>query len=436
MQPFDRNTREDIGRPVNLLAFRSPRVNWHPGNDVRLLKNGIEFFPALCDAFDAATLSIHMETYIFRLDRIGNQVLDHLLQAAKRGIKVRVVLDGFGCAAEEKYIQNCLQAAGAQCRIFRPEPKQFGFNSFNIQRLRRLHRKITVIDSRLGFVGGINIEDDYATYEPGAASTEPRFDYALSLTGPAIPDLVHAQQLLWLGMSRLDETTNEIIGVSRGARLWRALRLKKLSFQNLRKRSNSPARTGKTNAAIILRDNFRHRKSIEAAYLTEITHARHDIIIANAYFLPGHKLRKALIQAVRRGVRVRLLLQGKIEYRMQYFATRWIYDRFLRAGVEIYEYTPSFLHAKVAVIDNISTVGSSNLDPFSLLLAREANVLIDDREFSAKLRDSLQGAMEHGSHIIEHTLYVQQEWFPRLGDACAYLLLRIGIALSGKNEDY
>jgi len=175
---------------------------------------------------------------------------------------------------------------------------------------------------------------------------------------------------------------------------------------------------------------------IETAYLEGITQAQHTIIIANAYFLPGRKLRRALIEAAHRGVKVKLLLQGKIEYRMQYHATRWIYDQFLRAGIEIYEYLPSFLHAKVAVLDDVSTVGSSNLDPFSLLLAREANALIDDAAFTQTLRESLEAAIVHGSKVIEHTLYAQRPVLTWLTDGLAYLLLRVGIALTGKGSDY
>jgi cardiolipin synthase len=186
----------------------------------------------------------------------------------------------------------------------------------------------------------------------------------------------------------------------------------------------------------VLRDNLRYRKAIETAYLEGITQAQHTIIIANAYFLPGRKLRYALIEAAQRGVKVKLLLQGKIEYRMQYHATRWIYDQFLGAGIEIYEYLPSFLHAKVAVLDEVSTVGSSNLDPFSLLLAREANLLIDDAAFTQSLRQSLEAAIVQGSKVIEHTLYARRPVFTRLTDGLAYLLLRVGVALTGKGSDY
>ena len=405
------------------MAFIHPHLHFKAGNAAALLENGVQFFPALCKAFDQAKHSIHVETYIFALDAAGTKILHHLKLAAQRGVKVRVMLDGFGSAQHAQQIQSDLHAVGAQCRIYHPEPKQFTFKSFDFKRLRRLHRKIIVVDSALAFVGGINFEDDYLAHDPLRRITDPRFDYAVQLTGPIVAEAVHAQDLLWLQLNlRL---------LVRAPRTWRHLR-----FRHHRHRATLQPSTGVVQAALVLRDNLRYRKSIEAAYLEGIERAQHTIILANAYFLPGHKLRHALIQAARRGVSVKLLLQGKIEYHMQYHATRWIYDQFLKAGIEIYEYLPSFLHAKVAVMDEGATVGSSNLDPFSLLLAREANVLIDDAVFTQTLRQSLETAMTHGSKVIEHSLYAHRPLFTRLTDALAYMLLRIGVALTGKGGDY
>jgi cardiolipin synthase len=428
-----------------------PHLRFKAGNAVTLLENGVQLFPALCEAFDRATRSIQVEIYIFRLDAAGRQILHHLKLAALRGVRVRVMLDGFGSAQDEQAIQTELLSVGAQCRIYRPEPRQFTLKSFDFKRLRRLHRKIVVVDSRVAFIGGINFEDDYFApdllkrdveddylapdllkrdVEDGCLTPEllmrecdPRFDYAVQLTGPVVADAVHAQDLLWLRLNwRL---------LLRGPRTWRHLR-----FRHQRHRAALYPSTGNVQAALVLRDNLRYRKAIETAYLEGITQAQHTIIIANAYFLPGRKLRYALIEAARRGVKVKLLLQGKIEYRMQYHAARWIYDQFLGAGIEIYEYLPSFLHAKVAVLDDVSTVGSSNLDPFSLLLAREANVLIDDATFTQSLRQSLEAAIVQGSKVIEHTLYARRPVLTRLTDGLAYLLLRIGVALTGKGSDY
>lgn len=427
------------------MRLAHPHLRWKADNDISLLENGVQLFPALCAAFDAATTSIHVEMYIFRLDSAGNQILHHLILAARRGLKVRVLIDGYGSAAEDEEIVRLLTDAGAHCRIYRPEPKRFALKSFDFMRLRRLHRKIVVVDGLIGFVGGINIEDDYSTADPDIRATDPRYDFAVRVTGPIVSDLVEALDLLWLR-----------------TRSWRPLHLKQLRtrlrhFKRHRASSRVASQASSTfppasssdissevlatthtniRAAVILRDNLRYRHTIESAYLFHIASAKNEIIIANAYFLPGGKLRRALIDAARRGVKVRLLLQGKIEYQMQYHATRWIYDLFLREDIEIYEYLPSFLHAKVAVIDGVSIVGSSNLDPFSLLLAREANVLIDDAGFTSQLRQSLENAMTRGSRIVELTLYGRRPFLGRIADGLCYLLLRIGVTLSGKSDHY
>jgi len=405
------------------MLFTHHPALWKTGNSVSLLENGVQLFPALCDAFDRATLSIHIEVYLFRLDTAGTRLLHHLKLAAKRGVKVRVMLDGFGSMQDGQRLQAELQLAGAHCRIYRPEPKQFTLKSFDLKRLRRLHRKIIVVDSREAFIGGINFEDDHLAQDPFRHHSDPRFDYAVRLTGPIVADAVHAQDLLWLRQNRRR--------LLRRPYTWRHLR-----FRHRRHRATLLPSTGDTRAALVLRDNLRHRRSIENAYLTGIANATHTIIIANAYFLPGRQLRHALIEAAHRGVNVKLLLQGKIEYRMQYHATRWSYEQFLRAGIEIYEYLPSFLHAKVAVLDNFATVGSSNLDPFSLLLAREANVLLDDPAFTQKLRGSLESAITHGSRVVERSLYARRPLLTRLLDGLAYLLLRVGVAVTGRGAEY
>ncbi|MFZ1499294.1 MAG: phospholipase D-like domain-containing protein, partial [Giesbergeria sp.] len=162
-----------------------------------------------------------------------------------------------------------------------------------------------------------------------------------------------------------------------------------------------------------------------------------EVIIANAYFVPGRKLRRALVHAAQRGVRVRLLLQGRYEYFLQYHAARPVYGALLKAGIEIHEYAPSFLHAKVAVIDAEgthpwATVGSSNLDPLSLLLAREANVAVADSEFAGTLRARLVDAMEHAGEQIDSAAYAARPWRARVLDRLAFVLVRTALWLTGK----
>lgn len=356
-------------------------ISYHPGNHVELLQCGAEFFPALEQAIDAATREVRLETYIFADDDTGRRIADALGRAAHRGVAVRVVYDGFGSASWLGGIDQRLRAAGVEVAVFRPDT---GWHRFERSRLRRLHRKLAMIDGRVAFVGGINIIDDLNMPEP----RHPRFDYAVCVRGPLLARIHTAMTELW---ARLHQH-----GLER-------LRAMMAAFPPVAE----PA--GDHHAWFAFRDNVSHRRDIEREYLAAILSARSDILIANAYFFPGQRFRRALLRARRRGVRVRLLLQGRQEYLLQHYATRALYGTLLDAGVELYEYTKSFLHAKVAVVDDQwATVGSSNIDPFSLLLAREANVFVRDPSFAQKLRKSLDEAIEHDAHVIR-----QERWSSR-----------------------
>jgi len=184
-------------------------------------------------------------------------------------------------------------------------------------------------------------------------------------------------------------------------------------------------------AGLVLRDNFRFRKRIEHFYRFAIAQARDEIEIANAYFVPGVALQRALRAAAARGVRVKLLLQGRYEYFMQHHTSRAMYGVMLDAGIEIIEYAPSFLHAKVAVFDGpqgaIATVGSSNLDPLSLLLAREANIFVNDNAFAAELRTHLQDAAEHSGRRVEKSYYQRRPFLSRSLAWIAYGAMRFAL---------
>jgi cardiolipin synthase len=184
---------------------------------------------------------------------------------------------------------------------------------------------------------------------------------------------------------------------------------------------------------LVLRDNVRHRTQIERVYRKALAEARHEVVIASAYFYPGLRLRRALVLAARRGVRVCLLLQGRYEYFVPYRASRQLYGQLLAAGIEIYEYHASLLHAKVAVVDGQwSTVGSSNLDPFSLLLAREANVVVRDPAFAQSLHAHLMQAIGAGATRVDPAQFANRPRWQRVIDWCASAVLRFGVFLTGK----
>jgi cardiolipin synthase len=409
---MDTADTEDAG----LLERLRPRPL--DGNAVVLLQSGAEFFPALVAAIDAAERLVRLETYIFNDDEAGRQVAGALARAAGRGVDVRLMIDGFGTRELAPAIAGPLALAGVKLGVYAPMPRFF---TLDRERLRRLHRKQAAIDGRIAFVGGINVLDDHWDPNHGALA-HPRLDYAVRLGGPVVASVDAAMSRLWWQVSVARAPLR-----AAGAALPRPVAAA----------SGTDARPRRgVRAMLVLRDNLANRRAIERAYLKALGGARREVLIANAYFFPGRRFRRALLVAARRGVRVRLLLQGRAEYVLPHLATQALYDPLLRAGVEIVEYHRSFLHAKVAVIDDWATVGSSNIDPFSLLLAREANVMIDDPEFAATLRARLLASMAEGGRPVLPDDYARRPWTRRLAGWAATLMLRLGVAVSGHRQRY
>ena len=262
-----------------------------------------------------------------------------------------------------------LLAANVSLGIYRPDISPWNFRR---ARLRRLHRKLAVIDGRVAFVGGINIIDDMHT--PG--HKPPRYDYAMRIEGPLVGEIRTEADRLW-----------RLVALSNFKQWWAAA-----------PPVAAPPPAGFQRAAFLVRDNFRHRSDIEDAYLAAIEGANEEIVLACAYFFPGVAFRRALIAAARRGVRVIVLLQQRVEYVLLHYASRALYGQLLDGGVQIHEYASSFLHAKVAVVDGRwATVGSSNIDPLSLFLSREANVVAEDRRLAQELRERLIEHIQTGA---------------------------------------
>jgi len=394
--------------------LRLREVEWQPGHQIRLLEGGLAYLPALVAAIDAARHEVRLETYIFHRDRSGEWVLAALERAATRGVAVFLLMDAHGTPPLSPVWVQRLQQAGVQWRRYLP----LGALGWLLPgRWRRLHRKLCVVDGRVGFCGGINLLDDFFELGHGWQS-QPRFDFALRIEGP----LVHS---MWTTMAQLWRRIHWVSALEEG---WdRPAPAPAESPQHARGHRPGVA------AALVLRDNLRHRRAIERCYRQAIARARHEVLIANAYFIPGAKLRKALVLAAQRGVRVCLLLPGRYEFFMQFHAGKPLYAELLAAGIEIYEYRAAFLHAKVAVVDgHWLTVGSSNLDPFSLLLAREANVLVDDPVLGGVLRQRILHAMASAAERVHpHSMAAHNLW-ERLQDRVAYQLMRLTLALTRK----
>lgn len=393
----------------------NPSASSRADHRLQLLEGSRALFPALVAAMAQAREAILFETYIFDFHGDSLTVAEALAQAAERGVQVRVVLDGVGTPKiPQRWVQRWSEA-GVNWRVYEP----LGWVGLALPtRWRRLHRKLCVVDRVVAFCGGINLLDDFHDPHQRARLAHPRLDFAVQVHGPMVHAVHATMTQLWWRMQ-----------------LSQQLRHTQMSeaLETLREHEAGPLPVSRGRYRLVLRDNLRHRRSIQRSYLQAIGRAKHEILIANAFFLPAGKLRRALVRAAQRGVKVRLLLQGHYEYLLPYRASRQVYGPLLAAGVEIREYTPSYLHAKVAVIDSRwLTVGSSNLDPLSLLLAREANVVAQAPSVAADLRRALMQAMDQGGRLIGPHDHEGRTWGQRLLDWTAYSLMRMAIFLTAR----
>lgn len=365
-----------LNPPVREPGHVDVEYQWHSNNRVQLLENGEEYFPRVFEAMRAAKSEILLETFIVFEDKVGAELQQILIEAAQRGVRTTVSLDGFGCGELSTGYLSALSDAGVHLQIFDPAPKHLGIRT---NWFRRLHRKIVVVDGLIAFIGGINFSGDHlADFGP-----EAKQDYSVEIQGPVVADIHHFALLQ--------------SGRPGRARFW---------WQRRRQRLEEMAFTDHDGQVrLVFRDNDQHNTDIEDVYLQVLRKAKRRVIIANAYFFPGYRLLREIRNAARRGVDVRLILQGQPDMLVAKLAARMTYDYLLRAGVQIHEYCQRPLHGKVALVDDDwSTVGSSNLDPLSLSLNLEANVLIRDRAFNQHLYERLEDLSQNHCKAMDAKL--------------------------------
>lgn len=394
-------------------------------HELTLLKGGVELFPALVEEIAAARSEVMLETYIFDFTRSPLTVAEALERAARRGVTVRVVVDGVGTGEIPPEWTQRWAAAGVRWRVFNPV---HGWRLLMPRGWRRLHRKLCVIDGDVAFCGGINLLDDFHAPNHGELE-QPRLDFAVRVRGPLVDDVHDTMTRLWW---RLQTARKLRQADAEGA----LAAVRAAADAGVEEHTHSRRMGPGVRASLVLRDNFRFRRRIESVYRLAIAQSRREIVIANAYFVPGVTLQRALIRAARRGVKITLLLQGRYEYFMQFHASRAAYGPMLAAGIEIIEYETSFLHAKVAVMDTpngaLATVGSSNLDPFSLLLAREANVFVRDDGFAAELMSHLRHAIGEQGRRVAPDAHARRSVWTRAANWIAYAGMRLMIMVAGK----
>lgn len=378
------------------------KMEWRNGNRLRLLANGEQYFPRVFEAIRRARETVLLETFILFEDEVGKQLHQAILEAAQRGVKVEMMLDGYGSNDLSAGFISTLTAAGVRFLYYDPRPLVFGMRT-NI--FRRLHRKIVVCDGVIAFVGGINFSSEHnSSYGP-----EAKQDYAVEVRGPIVDDITRYVQ--------------QAINSKQVPRRW---------WGGRPHRPAHNAMPGEAQVLFVWRDNDEHRDDIEQHYITMLREAEQEVIIANAYFFPGYHLLREMRSAAQRGVRVKLIVQGEPDMPIVKVGAELLYNYLVGGGVEVYEYIRRPLHAKIAVQDHHwSTVGSSNLDPLSLSLNLEANLMIHDRAFNQVLRNELNRLLAEDCQRVGENQLPKQNWWQLSKSVVVFHFLRHFPAIAG-----
>ena len=359
--------------------------------DIRLVYSGNDYFETLESIINSATLTLHFQTYIFDDDETGKLITRALIAASLRGVKIYMVLDSFGSNSLSQKFVNNLQLAGIHFRFFSPL-----FSPQNISFGRRLHHKVIVADRNTALIGGINIADKYR----GSAVEPPWLDYAILLKGSICYDI--------------DKICKRIYGRKFIRQKNKTIPRQHLENENIK-------------ARIRENDRLRGKNQISDSYLRAIKNSKKSIYITCCYFLPGIKLRKALIKAAKRGVEVHLIMAGVSDVPVFQTATKWLYDLLFRNKIKIYEWEKSVLHGKGAVVDNSwATIGSFNLNHLSAYGSIELNIDIFDASFSEVFQQQLISVIETGCKQV-FPIHQNNHWLAKLKRWAAYQFTRLSI---------
>ena len=355
------------------------------GSAFRWLRTGEEAFAVMLEAVNAARYSIRLETYIVRPGEIADRFRDSLVQAIGRGVRVQVLVDAFGSLGLSATYWEPLTRAGGQFAWFNPlSPHRWS---------HRDHRKMLICDDKVGFIGGFNFSDEY----DGDGVEKGWRDLGLQATGDVVQQLAASFDLF---------LSNTVLTKVRPRR-----------FRRARDQGKSGA-----NWQLLFSGPGIKNAQLKRSLVKDIEHARSVKIIC-AYFVPTWRLRKALMDVAKRGGDVQLILAGKSDVALVQFATRRLYSAFLRAGVQIYEYQPQILHAKLFLIDGVVYAGSSNLDTRSLRINYELLVRIEDARLAAEAGQIFEKDLEHCKRIDARTWSRTRTLWSKLREDWAYFLL-------------
>lgn len=368
-----------------------------PGNGLKLLRDGVEAFPAMLQAIQLARRWVRLETYMFVDDAVGHVFGRALAEAAERGVRVTVLYDWLGSWSTRRSFFRALNERGVDVRPFKPLSLQGRLGRL----IRRDHRKILIVDGEVAFVGGVNIAAHWAPRRPSEPLNGDGWrDDVLRIEGPAVALLERRFAASW----RMQ---------------WKHRIRRRRPFDASSLCSPGSAR-GDVRLTVLS-----SRRAIHAAYVRAINAARRSVMIAAAYFVPDRRMLAAIKDAARRGVRVVLVMAGKSDHPAVTFASRALYERLLELGVRIYEWTDGVLHAKTAVVDGTwGTIGSFNLERMSLRFNHEVNVFFVDPRVGRAIEESFQVDCAR-CRPVELEAWRKRPWWQRLVERVAWLFRKL-----------
>ncbi len=384
-----------------MYAGKSKKSNSYSSqNNVKLIRGGKEYFDLLLQLINGATESIHLQTYIYDDDETGRLVAEALKAAVKRNISVHLLTDGYASQIISNNFIRALKETGIHFRFFEPifKSKYFYFG-------RRMHHKVFVADAKFALVGGINITNRYNDM-PGKPAW---LDYALYAEGEVARELCILCWKTWNGFPAK-------MGITPCEEKRLLFNFENREISNVRMRRN---------------DWVRRKNDISATYIEMFRNARSHIIIMCSYFLPGKIIRRLLRNAAKRGVKIKVITAGPSDVMLAKHAERWMYDWLLRNNIELYEFQPTILHAKIAVCDSEwLTIGSYNINNISAYASIELNLDVRNAEFSFSTEKTLESIIQNECAAITREKHIHtKNIFTQFIRWCSYEFIRFAFYL-------
>ena len=390
-----------VGKIIALRMSRKKNYNYYTiRNKVKLIRGGKEYFELLLDLIHSAKHSIHLQFYIYDDDNTGLMIGKALMEAAKRNVKVYFIADGYASQVMAKSFISSLRNAGIYFKYFEP---LFKSNRFYFG--RRLHQKVIVIDGKHTLVGGVNISNRYNDL-PGAPAW---MDFALYVQGEAAVQLYKICNGMWESSSvKIEQLPADI----------------EFFFNSIPKREYCSVR-------VRVNDWIKYKNHVWRTYFELFNHASKSIVIMCSYFLPGWELMRRLSKASKRGVKIKVILAGPCDVMIAKNAERYLYAWMLKNNIEIYEYQPTVLHAKIAIADgHWLTVGSYNINNIIAHASIEVNLDVRNKLFAQNVEKKLEEIIEQNCLRISDKNYKGSSGFFRsLWQQASYLLINFFLRL-------